>query len=77
MTKDACKKSDFCVSVCKTNFTDHHIPDTIHGLVDLVLVCKMHECIQKFSISIPSQQAIQAIAMVYENKPLQNAFKRI
>ena len=31
------------------------------------------------SISIPSHQAMQAIAMVrlYENKPLQNAFKRI
>ena len=30
------------------------------------------------SISIPSNQAMQAIAMVslYENKPLQNAFKR-
>ena len=31
------------------------------------------------SISIPSHQAMQAIAMVrlYENEPLQNAFKRI
>ena len=31
------------------------------------------------SISIPSHQAMQVIAMVrlYENKPLQNAFKRI
>ena len=30
------------------------------------------------SISIPSYQAMQAIAVrLYENKPLQNAFKRI
>ena len=29
------------------------------------------------SISIPSHQAMQAIALVYEIKPLQNAFKRI
>ena len=33
---------DFCVSVCKTNFTDHHTPDKIHSFRDSVLVCKMH-----------------------------------
>ena len=25
------QKCDFCVSVCKANFTDHHTPDTRHG----------------------------------------------
>ena len=38
------QKCDFCVSVCKTNFTDHRTPDTIHGCRDSVLVCKMHDC---------------------------------
>ena len=37
-------KSDFCVSVAKTSFTDHHTPDTINGFMDSVLVCKMHDC---------------------------------
>ena len=23
-------RRDFCVSFCKTNFTEHHTPDTIH-----------------------------------------------
>ena len=38
------QKCDFCVSVGKTNFTDHHAPDTINGFKDLILVCKMHDC---------------------------------
>ena len=44
------QKCDFCVSACKTNFTDHHTPDTIHGFRDSVLICKMHDCYcsQKF-----------------------------
>ena len=68
-------KCDFCVSVCKTNFTDHHTPDTIHGFRDSVLVCKMHDC-----YCIPRHQAIQTMAIIRlacENKTLQNAFKRI
>ena len=79
------QKYDFCVSVRKTNFTDHRTPDIIHGFRDSVLVCKMHDCyctISKnfehfYSFPSVSHQAIQAIAMVrlYENKPLQNAFK--
>ena len=28
----------------KTNFTDHHSPNTIHCVRDSVLVCKMHDC---------------------------------
>ena len=28
------QKTDFCISVCKTNFTDHYTPDTVHGLVE-------------------------------------------
>ena len=36
-------KCNFCVSVCKTNFTDHHTPDTINCFRDSVLVCKMHD----------------------------------
>ena len=54
------QKCDFCVLVCKTNFTDHHTPDPIHGLRDSVSVCKMHDCyctIRKNieSISIPNE----------------------
>ena len=37
-------KCDFCISVCKTNFTDHYTPDTIQRFRDSVLVCKMHSC---------------------------------
>ena len=80
------QKCDFCVSICKTNFTDHHTPDTIHGFSDSILVCKTRDCyctirknIELFH-SFPSRcQAMHAIAIVrpYENKPLQNAFKRI
>ena len=36
------QKCDFCVSVCKTNLSDHYAHDTIHGFRDSVLVCKMH-----------------------------------
>ena len=57
------QKSDFCIPVCKANFTDHHTPHTImkYGFRDSVLVCKMYDCtIRKNSISIPSHQAMQA-----------------
>ena len=37
------EKCDFCVSFCKTNFTDHSTPDTIHGFRDSVLVRKVHQ----------------------------------
>ena len=77
-------KSDSCVSDCKTNFTDHHAPDTIHGFRDSVLVCKMFNCYCTISnissISIPRYQAMQAIAIIrlaYENKLLENVFKRL
>ena len=39
---DTCSSAIF--SICKTNFTDHHTPNTIHSFRDSVLVCKMHEC---------------------------------
>ena len=44
------QKCDFCISVCKNNFSDHGTPDTIHRFRDSVLVCKMHDCYrtQKF-----------------------------
>ena len=38
------QKCDFCVSVGKTNFTDHNTPDAINEFRDSVLVCKMHDC---------------------------------
>ena len=38
------QKCDFCVSVGKTNFIDHHTTDTMNGFRDSVLVCKMHDC---------------------------------
>ena len=38
------QKCNIYVSVCKTNFADHHTPDTIHGYKDSVLICKMHDC---------------------------------
>ena len=37
------QKCGFCVSVGKTNFTNHHTPDTINGFKESVLVCKMHD----------------------------------
>ena len=84
---DARKKCDFCVSVFKTNFTDHHTPDTIHSFRDSVLVCKMHECYcticKNFKHFHPCHQAMQAIAIIglgsklYEKKPLQSTFKCI
>ena len=44
------QKYDFCILVCKTNFTDQHQPNTIHGFRDSILGCKMHDCyvMQKF-----------------------------
>ena len=83
------QKSDFCVSVGKTNFTDHHTPDTISCFRDSVLVCKCTTAtvryakqfrvfsfllIRQSSYLFIKRQAI-AIVKLYENKPLQNAFK--
>ena len=71
-------KNDFCVSVCKTNFTDHYTPDTVHGLVETrfwsvkcTTVTVQYAKISR--TSIPSHQAMPAIAMVrlYKDKPLQ------
>ena len=78
-------KCNFCGSVGKTNFTEHDMPDAINGFRDSVLVCKLHDCyctLRKNSFSsslLIKNYKRQAIAMVrlyvYENKPLQNAFK--
>ena len=66
------QKCDFFVSIGKTNFTDHHTPDTINGFRHSVLVCKMLLYdMQKFR-AFPF-----AMFRLYENKPLQNAFKYI
>ena len=83
------QKCNFCISVGKTNFTDHHKPDTINSFRDSVLVCKIYNCyctvqyakFQAFLFLLirPSHEAMQVIATVrlYENKPLQNAFTHI
>ena len=70
------QRCNFCVSFFKTNFTDHHTPDTINGLKDSVLVCKMLDgyCTILKNFEDPSIPCHQAI---YGNKPLRNAFKRI
>ena len=83
------QKCNFCVSVCKTNFTDHHTPNIMNGFRDSVLVCKMHDrykChkmllhdTQKFRAFILirlSHQAMQAIATMKTNhfKILLNVF---
>ena len=62
------QKCDFCVSVVKTNFADHHTPDTINGFRDSFLVCKMHnfyctigknfEHFHSFLLIRPSHQAM-------------------
>ena len=79
------QKCDFCVSVCKTNFRDHHTTTTIHGFRDSARVYKMLDCyctlrknFENF-LSFPSNDVSDPIAIVrlYENKPLENAFKRI
>ena len=42
---DAHKSAIFAFNFVKPDhFTDHHIPKTIHGFRDSVLVCKMHGC---------------------------------
>ena len=55
------QKCDFCMSVCKNNFSDYRTPDTINSFRDSVLVCKMHDCYrtQKFRAlhSFPSRDA--------------------
>ena len=84
------QKCDFCVSVFKINFTDHHTPHTISTFRDSVLICKMHVCycmIQNNFEHFHSFSSFllinwckrQAIAMVrlYANKTIQNAFRRI
>ena len=39
------QKCNFCVSVRKSNFTNHHAPNnTIHSFRYSVLVCKLHDC---------------------------------
>ena len=79
-----------CVSVGKTNFTDHHTPDTIKGFRGQILVCKIQVCyctirkiferFHSFSSGLLIKRCKrQAILMVrlYENKPLQNVFECI
>ena len=62
------QKGVFCVSVYKTNFTDHRTPDTIDGFRDSVLACKCMIVTVRYakisSISVHSYQVMQAIAMV-------------
>ena len=53
---------NFGVSVCKTNFTEHHIPNTTHGFRDQVK-CTTVWYGKISSISIPSHQAMRAITM--------------
>ena len=76
------QKCEFCVSLYRTNFTDHHTPNTTHGFglfwsVKYTTVTVRYAKIS--SISVPFHQAMQAITMgrLDENKPLQNDFKRI
>ena len=38
------QECDFCISVGKTNFTDHDTPYTINVFRNSVLFCKMHDC---------------------------------
>ena len=75
------QKCDYCVSVGKTNFTDHHTPDTITALGIQLWSVKYKNCKHLFPFLLirPIHQAMQAIAMdgLNENKPLQNAFKRV
>ena len=74
------QKCNFCVSVCKTNFTDHHTTNTMNGFRDSVLVCKMHDrykChkmllhdtqkFRAFFLIRLSHQAMQAIATMKTN----------
>ena len=67
----------------KKYFTDHDTPNIIQDFRDSVLVCIMHivtaGCAKISSnILFLSIQAMQAImGRLDENKPLENAFKRI
>ena len=84
------QKCDFCVSVGKANFADHHTPNSIGGFSDSVAVFKMHDCyctihknfehFHSFSSGLLTLITRQVIAMVRlneKNKPFQNAFKHI
>ena len=51
------QNSDFCFSVGKTNFIDHHTPDTINGFRDSVLVFNMHDCMIRKGLLIGHQAA--------------------
>ena len=64
-------------------FTFQYTPNTKNGFRDSVLVGKCTTVTVGYAkisnVSIPSRQAMQVITMgrLYENEPLQNAFKRI
>ena len=46
-TIDVIQTCRICIFICKTNFTDHDIPNTINHFSDSVLVCKLHDCQDK------------------------------
>ena len=76
------QKCGFCVSVCKTNFTDYPTPNTIYTVLEMKICsvkCTTVWYAKISSISIPSHQAMKAITMsrLDEKKPHENAFKRI
>ena len=67
----------------KIFFTDHGTPNTIHSFGDSVLVCKMHNsyCMIRKNFQqhlIPFHSSnVSNYNRLDENKPLQNACKRI
>ena len=69
------QKCDFCISVCKINFTDHHklLQYTILEIRFWSLKCTTVTVRRKLEHFFSFPSGMQAIAMVYEIKALQNA----
>ena len=68
---------DFCVSIGITNFADRDTPVKINGFRYSFLVCKMPNSYRKISKNFEHFHQAIAVVRLYENKPLQNVFKRI
>ena len=60
------QKCDFCASIDKSNFADHHTTYKINSFMDSSLICRLYNCYcaapypKISSITIPSHQAFSS-----------------
>ena len=76
------QKCDFCVSLFKTNFTDHHTPDTIHMVLEtwfwsVKCTTVTLRCAKILSISIPSHNVSQCKRLQWLDYMKTNHFKML